>query len=181
MSDLPPDYIMQDSFDWASFEAFVSISITGRVIESLDDEKFDIHGAKGVTLERGVQSSLEWEEMLHANIIQIDGFLHDTYNERFPREFDLGDGRRFIPQWDHVTLSFGVPRDELKKAARERGKEDAIHHCYVLGNWAYLARNADHVDRSSTKMFVTAFEESLGEDPTAPEDATYEEYGGGSR
>lgn len=181
MSDLPPDYLMQDSFDWESFEAFLSVSITGRVIESLNDDEFTVNGAEGVTLERGVHSSLEWEKMLHANIVNIDAYLHDTYNERFPREFNLSEGRTFVPNWGTVTLSFGIPREELKKAARQRGQEDGIHHCYVLGNWAYLARNADHVDRSSTKMFVTAFEESLGEDPTAPQDATYEEYGGGAR
>jgi len=122
------------------------------------------------------RANLVYDEVLRANIINLDGFLHGTWSERITNEIDLGNRKTFVIDFREVTANLDLRTDELVKAAESRAAEDNSKAAYVLGNWVYIARKADHIP--SALAIETAFER-VSQQPDQPDDATNEELGGG--
>lgn len=122
-------------------------------------------------------SNLRWTESLGANLINVDGYLVDDWRSDGD-EITLDGGKSFIA--DKITMDFVLPKDELIGAAKIRAAEDSTHFAYVLGGWAYQAKQADHLTESSKRRFEKVFiQVTRGDEHDTPDDATSEEYHGG--
>lgn len=125
-------------------------------------------------------ATLRHEEPLNVNIINVDGWLTETWNENLPNEIELSNGSSFFVRWDSSHITVSASENELLTAARQRASEDRTHASYVLGGWTYLARKAKHVDPQTVETFRDAFDLSLKECNDVPSDATTEQYRGGA-
>jgi len=160
---------------WDTFESRVVYEMQGTMVEHPDPKTIERRAAEA-SLHSA--ATLEYDEMLKANIINLDSWLMPTWAERMPREIELDNDRTFAPKWrEGVEVSLDVFKGEVIEAAEQRAGEDATHPAYVLGSWAYLAAEADHL-KSGQRTIEKAFEE-VCERPDAPDDATTDEFGGG--
>jgi len=158
--------------DFDNFDSRIMYEMEGWIQEGIDTDQFTRATEATVTTE----TNLKYDELLRANIINLDAFLHETWSERITNQIDLGDGKTFIGNFKETTLRLDLRSDEVVKAAEARAAEDNSKAAYVLGNWVYLAKKADHIPSAFT--IETAFER-VSQRPDQPDDATTEEYGGG--
>lgn len=161
----------QEMPDWDSFGSRVVYEMEGWVHEDIDEENFTRATEASLTTE----ANLEFDEMLFANIINLDSWLRPEWRERMANEIDIGD-RSFTPNWDGVTVRLDLRSDEVVKAAEQRAGEDATEPVYVLANWVYLAEKRDHIPFAGT---LRAALERVEKRDDQPNDANTEEYGGG--
>jgi len=158
--------------DFDTFGSRIVYDMNGWIQTDIDTDQFTRATEASVTTE----ADLRYDEMLYANIINLDAFLHETWQAQITGEIDLGNEQVFLVDFDETTLRLDLRSNELIEGAEARAGEDCTEAAYVLGNWAYLANKADHI--ASSFSIECAFER-VAERSDQPDDATMEEYGGG--
>jgi len=165
------------STDWDTFTSRVVYEMEGSLVEQPDPESINRRATEARLM---ADTTLEYDEVLKANIINLDSWLRDDWAERRPGEMEIDGARVFVPDYRNgVEVRLDLFLDEVVEAAEQRANEDATHPAYVLGSWSHLADEADHI-KSGHGTIRKAFERVTERDD-APKDATDEEYGGGRR
>lgn len=157
--------------DFSDFDSRICYEMEGWVFEDIDTDQF----TRATEAQAVSEMDLKFDEQLFANIINLDGWLHDHWAERMAHEFDIGDGRTFEPDWKEVTVRLDLFRDEVIEAAEKRAAEDHTEAAYVLGSWVYLAEEASHIPMcTELKMAYKEIAKREGQ----PDDSTTENYEG---
>jgi hypothetical protein len=165
--------------DWNDFNAGIEYTAKGELIEDVEVEDLPKHSDGENVALRSDGHRLCWTEDLGANIINLDGYLHDDWSFGYD-EIKFAEGRILIPEV--IEMDFVFPLDELIEGAEQRAGEDASNVAYVLGGWTCQASGADHVTESSAKTIRRAFQKVMKSDEyDTPEDATTEVYHGGRK
>lgn len=160
--------------DFEDFGSRVTYEMEGWVHEDIDTDNFTRATESQLTTE----ADLKFDELLFANIINLDSWLHVTWKERMAREIEIHPNRTFVPNWDEVTVRLDLYNDEVIEAAEKRAAEDHTEAAYVLGGWVHLAEKRDHIP--SAYDLQSAYER-VAEREDQPDDSTTEEHHGGRR
>jgi len=158
--------------DFDNFDSRIVYEMKGWMQEEVDTDQFTRATEATVT----TKTDLKYDEMLRANIINLDAFLHETWSERITSRIDLGDGKTFVVDFEETTLRLDLRSDEVVKAAEARAAEDNSKVAYTLANWVYLASIADHIPSAYTLEVAYG---RISQRDDQPDDATTEEYGRG--
>jgi hypothetical protein len=157
--------------NYKTYDSRVIYEMEGHLRTNLNTDNFTRATEASVTNE----ADLKYDELLHANIINLDSWLMPSWAERLSEKIELENGV-FYPDFNNTTVRLDLRSNELVEAAQQRADEDCTEAAYILGSWVYLAEKRDHIPSAYT--IQTAFERVSGW-PNQPDDATTEEYRGG--
>jgi hypothetical protein len=163
------------SMNWSVFDSYVDYRLDGKMVRYPEDA--DTVGFRATETRVEHEASFKQTEMLEANIINVDAWFDPDWFYDAPNVIDLGDDSNFVASYNDVEVSFSFIPSELIAAAIQRGNEDAKHPAYVLGEWVYRYRNADHVVAAHGLEDTFANRETIFDD--CPGDATAEDARGG--
>lgn len=165
--------------DWETFDSQVIYEVDGTVTATIPDNVSVTpigHRESGTSIDPQGPQRLSQVEKLHANIVNVDGWFDPDRFFDSPNKIQLGDETSFYPDYNTIRVYLDAPVDELLTAAKARATEDATHAGYVLGDWAYRAKQADHFRGASA--FRRAFHYAKMELDGFPQDATCGNRGG---
>jgi hypothetical protein len=175
-----PGYLLTDNYEFESFHSRLHYEVPCSIAEDLDDEEVPVNGIDNTMLNYGRKGKLDFSQLLHAGIVNLDAYLSPDWNEFAGiDQYMKIRGKAVAPYLDEVTIHLQLDITEVIKGARQRGKEDGLHALYILGGWIYKARKADHIGDGVQKL-VRAFFRLASNDPSAPEDASKEDHRGGA-